>query len=154
QQLQSSWAFLFLQNLPLPPLTVSLPILPAPFLLLFHTSTPKTTFPYPSITQISIFPSFLKKCHFLCATPNLTSMRCNTSSHMIELIQFIKELQRTWISHLNNFLKQTNAAFIFIFIGLVFRQICMMSFTQRELLRCGRHIRRWMPLRGIRERSL
>src|SRR5699024_11877899 len=32
-----------------------------------------------------------QKCHFLCATPNLTSMRCNTSSHMIELIQFRSE---------------------------------------------------------------
>src|SRR5699024_6710097 len=146
QQLQSCWAFLFL------PFHYQSSL--HHFYSFFAPLLPKLHFPpLPSLKFPFSHHFSSQKCHFLCTTSNLTSMRCDTSSHMIELIQFIKELQSTWNSHLNNFLKRTNVEFIFIFIGLVFRQICMMSFKRRELLRCGRHIRRWMLLRGIRERS-
>src|SRR5699024_6167051 len=91
--------------------------------------------------------------HFICATSNLTFTRSTPSSHVIAPIHAAKELQGTWNGNLNNFSTHTNAAFICIFIGLVLRQICMMSFTRRELLRCGKHIRRWMLLRETRERS-
>src|SRR5699024_12509572 len=73
--------FYFSQILPLPPLTVSLPTLPAPFLLLFHTSTPKTTFPSPSLTQISSFTSFL--------TPNMPFPMRHLKSYLHALQHFL-----------------------------------------------------------------
>src|SRR5699024_7680222 len=97
--------------------TVSLPILPAPFLLLFRTSTPKTTFSSPSITEISIFPSFLISKmpfpmhhlksylhalrHFL-ATPSANSIHKGAAMNMEQSFeQFFKANERRIHFHIH-----------------------------------------------------
>src|SRR5699024_12047181 len=86
QQLQSCWAFLFRPSHYQSSLdhfySFFAPLLPK----LHFPPLPSLKFPFSHL-----FSSH--KYHFLFTTSNLTSMPCDTSSHMIELIQFIKELQ-------------------------------------------------------------